>query len=90
MKKRKDLSNLIYVAIMAIVFLLGSCKSYKRLVVPEPKYKPQYKFESKIDFELPTPCDSFMGLKISNYQSSIDTSFNYLEDAIEVFGTPNI
>jgi hypothetical protein len=25
------------------------------------------------------------GMDVSNYQSSIDTTFNYLEDALEVF-----
>tara|TARA_R100000908_G_C3744756_1_gene140356 strand:+ start:379 stop:618 length:240 start_codon:yes stop_codon:yes gene_type:complete len=79
MKKRIDLSNLIYVGIMIVVFLLGSCKSTKE-VVPAPKY----------GFELPTPVDTFMNLKYENYQSSIDTSFNYLDDAIEVFKTTNL
>ena len=34
--------------------------------------------------------DSFNGLKISNYQSSIDTTFNYLEDAIELWGKSSL
>ena len=38
METRKvDISNLIYVGIMIIVFLLGSCKSTKE-TVPLPKY----------------------------------------------------
>ena len=85
MKKKIDISNLIYVSIMIVVFLLSSCKT-KREIVPAPKYK----FESKINFELPTPVDTFANLKYKNYQSSIDTSFNYLDDAIEVFGTTNL
>ena len=83
MKKRIDLTNLIYVGIMIVVFLLGSCKSTKEVV-------PAAKFTPSSYTEVATKADTFMGLKISNYQSSIDTSFNYLEDAIEVFGTPNL
>ena len=30
------------------------------------------------------PC-SWKGMSISEYQSSIDTTFNYLEDALQVF-----
>ncbi len=62
-----------------MILLLGSCKP-TREIIPAPKYTPSYS-------EASTNNDTFMGLNISNYQSAIDTSFNYLEDVIEVFGT---
>lgn len=62
-----------------MILLLSSCKPTKE-ILPTPKYMPSYS-------EVSTNNDTFMGLNISNYQSSIDTSFNYLEDVIEVFGT---
>jgi hypothetical protein len=83
MKKRIDITGLVYALIMIIVFAISSCKSSKP-VIPAPKYTPSFYNE------VPNVSDEFMGLKISNYQSSIDTSFNYLDDAIEVFGTPSL
>ena len=70
------------ISIIVIVLLLSSCKPTKE-IIPAPKYIPSSYSEAS------TNNDTFMGLNISNYQSSIDTSFNYLEDAIEVFGTFN-
>lgn len=83
MKKRIDITGLVYTLIMIIVFAISSCKSSKT-VIPAPKYTPSFYNE------VSNVSDTFMGLKISNYQSSIDTSFNYLDDAIEVFGTPSL
>jgi hypothetical protein len=42
MRKRKkiDISNLVYVLIMVIVFLLASCK--KEVIIPAAKYKSSY------------------------------------------------
>lgn len=83
MKKRIDITGLVYILIMIIVFAISSCKSSKQ-VIPAPKYTPSFYNE------VSSVSDEFMGLKISNYQSSIDTSFNYLDDAIEIFGTPSL
>ena len=45
----------------------------KQRVIPAPKYSPSY----------------YNGLEISNYQSSIDTSMNYLEDVMDAFPERN-
>jgi len=45
----------------------------KQRVIPAPKYTPSY----------------YNGLEISKYQSSIDTSMNYLEDVIDAFPERN-
>ena len=70
--KKIDLSNYVYVSIMILAFLIGSCMSKQR-VVPAPKYSPSY----------------YNGLEISNYQSSIDTNMNYLEDIMDAFPEGN-
>jgi len=38
-EKKLELSPYIYITIMIIVFLLGSCNNKKR-IVPTPKYTP--------------------------------------------------
>ena len=37
MKKQIDITPAIYIAVMIVVFLLGSCKTTK---IPAPKYQP--------------------------------------------------
>ena len=72
MKSKKiDVSNLIYIIVMVVVFMIGlnSCASYRykknKEVVPSPKF------------------GFWNGLKVSEYQSN--EGFNYLEDAITTF-----
>ena len=55
--KKIDLSNYVYVSIMILAFLIGSCMSKQR-VVPAPKYKPGHwndleisNYQSSIDLE---------------------------------------
>ena len=80
--KRIDISKYVYIAVMISAIVVGSCSSKKKTrIIPAPKYTPSY---STID--TPALLD---GLKYENYQSSIDTSFNYLDDVIEAFGKPN-
>jgi len=73
--KKIDLSNFIYVGIMIIVFLLGSCGTSKE-IVPTPKYKKSTCCKAD------TTC--WNGLNIKDYESH--GGFNYLEDAIKTFG----
>ncbi len=70
--KKINLTNYVYVGIMILALLIGSCMS-KRQVIPAPKYSPSY----------------YNGLEISKYQSSIDTSMNYLEDVMDAFPEGN-
>ena len=70
--KKIDLSTSIYVCLMVVVFLLGSCGTSKE-IVPAPKYQPSGC--CKVD----TTC--WNGLKVSDYESH--GGFNYLEDAIK-------
>lgn len=70
--KKINLTNYVYVSIMILALLIGSCAS-KKQVVPAPKYQPSY----------------YNGLEISKYQSSIDTSMNYLEDVMDAFPEEN-
>lgn len=74
--KKIDLSNFIYVGLMIIVFLLGSCSTTKE-VVPAPKSKPS----SCCKKDTTCSIDTWNGLKISDYESH--AGFNYLEDAIK-------
>ena len=66
-KNKIDISPLVYVVIMIVVFLLSSCKSTKK--IPASKYQR----------------GTWNNLDIKSYQSSIDTSFNYLGEVTEVF-----
>ena len=74
-RKKIDITPLVYVTLMIVVFLLGSCSTPKR-VIPAAKYQKS------------TCCQSdttlWNGLKISDYKSQ--GGFNYLEDVIKVFG----
>ncbi len=74
-KNKIDITPLIYVAIMIVVFLLGSCGTTKH-IVPVPKYQKSTFCQSDTTL--------WNGLKISNYKSQ--GGFNYLEDVIKVFG----
>ena len=73
-RKKIDITPLVYVAIMIVVFLLGSCSTPKR-VVPAAKYPKSTCCK--------TDTTSWNGLKISDYKSQ--GGFNYLEDATKVF-----
>ena len=77
--KKIDLTNLTYVGLMIIVFLLGSCGTSKE-IVPAPKYQPSHCCKKDTTCSI----DTWNGLTLKNYESH--GNFNYLEDAIEVFG----
>ena len=82
MKNRRiDLSNVIYVIILLTLFIVAvsSCSSYKYKRAKKDLINPAPKYSS-------TKRDSvWNGLVIEDYESEIG-NFNYLEDAIEVFG----
>ena len=69
--KKVDVSNLIYVIIMAVMFIVGlnSCASYRYNKNKKNTPAPKFGF--------------WNGLKIDEYQSS--EGFNYIEDAIIAF-----
>ena len=73
-RKKIDITPLVYVTLMIVVFLLGSCSTPKK-IVPAPKYIPSHTY--KVDTVY------WNGLKVSNYESQ--GGFNYLEDAIKLF-----
>ena len=73
-RKKIDVTNIIYILLMVVVFLLGSCSTSKR-VIPAAKYQKSTCCK--------TDTTSWNGLKISDYKSQ--GGFNYLEDAIKVF-----
>ena len=60
-------------ATIIAIILFTSCRTTKD-VIPAPKYTPSY---------------TYHGLEVEKYQSSIDTSMNYLEDLFEVFPEHN-
>lgn len=72
-RKKIDITPLVYVTLMIVVFLLGSCSTSKR-VVPAAKYQKSTCCKSDT-----TSCN---GLKISDYESQ--GGFNYLEDIIKI------
>ena len=80
-RKKIDVTNIIYILVMAVVFMLGlnSCAAYRykknKEVIPAPKY--QQSTSSNVDTVY------WNGLKVSNYESQ--EGFNYLEDVIKVF-----
>lgn len=77
------MNYLISTSFLILALSLSSCKS-----TCETATFPNQKVDTV--GILTVSGDSFNGLKISNYQSAIDTSFNYLEDAIELWGKPNL
>ena len=72
-RKKIDVTNIIYILLMVVVFLLGSCNTPKK-IVPAPKYKSSSCCKSDTT--------SWNGLKISDYESQ--GGFNYLEDIIKI------
>ena len=79
-RKKIDVTNIIYILVMAIVFMLGlnSCAAYRykknKEVIPAAKYQQSTSY--KVD------TTSWNGLKISDYESQ--GGFNYLEDIIKI------
>ncbi len=72
-RKKIDVTNIIYILLMVVVFLLGSCSTSKR-VIPAAKYQKSTCCKSDTT--------SWNGLKISDYESQ--GGFNYLEDIIKI------
>jgi len=72
-RKKIDITPLVYVTLMIVVFLLGSCSAPKR-VLPAAKYQKSTCCQSDTT--------SWNGLKISDYESQ--GGFNYLEDIIKI------
>lgn len=73
-----DITPLVYVAVMIVVFLLGSCR-VTRPVIPAAKYTKSTC--CKIDTS--SRIDTWNGLSLEKYDSG--GGFNYLEEAIKVF-----
>ncbi len=77
------MNYLISTSFLVLTLSLASCKSTRETTSCKSKKRDTVRI-------LTVSGDSFNGLKISNYQSSIDTNFNYLEDAIELWGKPSL